>query len=62
MIHVRLSAEERDLLLEVLESYVSDARMEIADTDSTEFKAQLKARKEMLKSILDTLRKGGARA
>ena len=62
MIQVRITAEERDLLLEVLESYISDARMEIADTDSAEFKVQLKTRNEMLSRIAEALRKGGETA
>ena len=57
MIQLQLTAEEGQVLFEVLESYVSDVRMEIADTDSAEFKVGLRRKKDILKKILDTLRK-----
>jgi hypothetical protein len=57
MFQLRLTAEEKALLVEVLEGHLADARMEIADTDSIEFKARLKARKEALNKILEALRK-----
>jgi len=57
MIQLQLTAEEGQVLVEVLESYVSDVRMEIADTDSAEFKVGLRRKKDILKKILDTLRK-----
>ena len=57
MIHLRLTSEEKELLVEILEGYISDTRMEIADTDSAEFKSQLRVRKEILNKILEALRK-----
>lgn len=57
MIQLQLTAEERQVLVEVLESYVSDVRMEIADTNSAEYKVGLKSKKDILNKILDTLRK-----
>lgn len=59
MIQLRLTAEEKKVLAEILEGYISDTRMEIADTDSAEFKSQLRARKEVLNKILEALRKTG---
>lgn len=56
MIQLQLTAEERQVLREVLESYVSDVRMEIADTDSAEYKVGLKGKKDILNKILDSLR------
>lgn len=55
MISLELTNEEKDLLVEVLESYISDLRMEVADTDSPFFKEQLKAKKEKLTKILNAL-------
>lgn len=55
MISLELTTEEKDLLVEVLENYISDLRMEVADTDSPFFKEQLKARKEKLMKILNAL-------
>ncbi len=57
MIQLQLTAEERQVLVEVLESYVSDVRMEIADTDSAGYKVGLKGKKDILNKILNTLRK-----
>lgn len=45
--------------MEVLESYLSDLRMEIADTDNKDFREELKTRKAALKKILDGLKKSG---
>lgn len=57
MIHLDLTTEEKRILIDVLESTLSDMRMEIADTDSvTDFKEALKAKKEVVTKILDTLR------
>lgn len=58
MAQLQLTPEEGDILVEILESYLSDIRMEIADTDSTVFKVDLKRKKEVIKRILDTLHKG----
>ncbi|MBW3661166.1 MAG: hypothetical protein KY397_05980 [Gemmatimonadetes bacterium] len=55
---VDLTDEEREILRTVLESYLSDLRMEIADTDSMDFREMLKRRKEVLHKVLDAL--GGA--
>jgi len=53
---IDLTPEERELLVEVLENYLSDLRAEISDTDSFTFKSQLKERKETLKDIVVKLK------
>ncbi len=55
MINLELTKEEKDILAMVLESYLSDLRMEIADTDSMDFRESLKKRKDVLKKVLETL-------
>jgi hypothetical protein len=55
MINLELTKEENDILAMVLESYLSDLRMEIADTDSMDFRESLKKRKDVLKKVLETL-------
>ena len=55
MVNLELSNEEREKLVHVLESYLSNLRMEIADTDSSFFKEDLKAEKELLNNILGKL-------
>jgi len=55
MINLELTKEEKDILAMVLESYLSDLRMEIADTDSMDFRESLKKKKDVLKKVLETL-------
>jgi hypothetical protein len=55
MIVLNLSEHEREILAQVLKSYLSDLRMEIADTDSYEFREGLKARKAVLMKVLEGL-------
>ncbi len=55
MINLDLTKEESDILATILESYLSDLRMEIADTDSMDFRESLKKKKAVLKKVLETL-------
>lgn len=55
MTSLELSKEEKDTLIDVLGSYLSDLRMQIADTDSSFFREDLKAKKTILIGILDRL-------
>lgn len=52
MIRIELQPDEAEVLATALESYLSDLRMEIADTDSMDFREMLKARKKVLRSIV----------
>jgi hypothetical protein len=56
MIHIDLDTTERSILIQTLESYLSDMSVEIADTDSMEFRNQLKAKRDVLKKILDAVK------
>ena len=49
---LELSAEESDLLADLLDEEVRDLKMEIADTDSSAFKQRLKARERLLIELL----------
>ncbi len=55
MIQLDLSDSERRTLLEMLESVLSDLRMEIADTDRKDFRDMLKARKAVLRKLMEAL-------
>lgn len=55
MIQLSLTKEETAMLAEILESYRSDLRMEIADTDSMDFREQLKQREAFLDKVLRQL-------
>lgn len=51
MILLKLSEDEGALLVELLESEISDLRMEIADTDRREYRDMLKRREDMMKKL-----------
>ena len=56
MTHLKLDEEEKEVLIEVLESTLSDLRYEIADTDLHDFKERLKTKKAVLMKLLDTVK------
>ena len=56
MIHLDLDATERSTLMETLESYLSDLSYEIADTDSYDYREQLKAKRGVLNKILQAVK------
>lgn len=55
MLELDLNTEEQSILKMVLESYLSDLRMEIADTDRMEFRDMLKERKAVLIKVIEAL-------
>jgi hypothetical protein len=56
---VDLTDEEIEILVAVLRSYLSDLRMEIADTDSLAFREILKRRKTVLLKAIGSLEGNG---
>lgn len=55
MIQLEITGEERDLLIEILESDISDLRMEIADTDRQAYRDMLISREVLMKRIQHAL-------
>ncbi|MEX2142939.1 MAG: hypothetical protein WD894_27025 [Pirellulales bacterium] len=55
MAQITLTSEETVELRQVLDSYVSDLRMEISNTDQMDFREGLKSREEFLKKLLRQL-------
>ena len=55
MVELRLSEEKAALLTEILESDLGDLRMEIARTDSMEYREKLKERAELLRETIREL-------
>ena len=51
MLSLTLNDEERELLAEVLREAISDLRMEIADTDSHDYRTMLHRREDLLKQM-----------
>ena len=56
MLTLQLDAKEKEVLTEALTSYISELRMEIADTDSKEFREHLKSNEEILNQIVKMLK------
>ena len=51
MVHLELTPTDAEVLRMALESYLSDLRMEIASTDSMDFRERLKSKKAVLRKI-----------
>jgi hypothetical protein len=60
MVQIAVSPEEAAVLRDVLEDYLSDLRMEIADTERMEFREHLKKREEILRKLQDRIPAEGA--
>ena len=58
MVQITLSDEEAGSLRSVLENYLSDLRMEIADTERMEFRDGLKRQEAFLNGLLARLPAG----
>ncbi|MGH2363529.1 MAG: hypothetical protein ACRDGF_10115 [Chloroflexota bacterium] len=50
-----LSPEDQTLLIRVLTEYLSNLRMEIVDTESRDWRADLKAKEDQLRAVLTRL-------
>ncbi len=55
MLQFNLRPEDRDLLVDILEEYLSDLRGEIGDTGNYDYRQKLKAEEKEIGEILDTL-------
>ncbi|HEU5249113.1 MAG TPA: hypothetical protein VFW15_03935 [Thermoanaerobaculia bacterium] len=53
---IQLADQEAEVLASILEEYVSELRMEISNTDSMDFREELKRKEAILKSLLDRLK------
>jgi len=52
---LELTADESAMLRGILESYLSDLRMEISNTDSMDYREMLKVKEVFLKKIIPGL-------
>lgn len=55
---LQFSEEERELLNKIVTNYLSELRMEIADTDQSSFKEGLRKEENMLNGLIDKLKIG----
>ena len=54
MVKLNLAPQEEQDFAEILKNLVADLRMEIADTDSMEFREKLKDRKRLIIRVLES--------
>ena len=52
MMTLNLTPKQSEILKEILTSSLSDLRMEIVDTDNSEFREMLKKRKSILETLV----------
>jgi len=57
MPNLELTTAERDMLRDLLKNYLSDFRMEISQTDTPDYRTELKAQEAMLDKIIEKLGK-----
>ncbi|GAP11902.1 hypothetical protein BECAL_03097 [Bellilinea caldifistulae] len=57
MFTLELTREERDMLIQVLESSLDDVRMQLIAADNMMYKMMLRKRKEAIAHLLEELRK-----
>ena len=55
MAKLTLTGKEEWMLMKILESYLSDLRMEVADTDRKEYRDELKEEEAFLKELIAKL-------
>ncbi len=55
MVQLELQGEEAEMLLGVLQHYLSDLRMEVGNTEGYEYQIALKQREAFLQNIADNL-------
>jgi hypothetical protein len=56
VITIELTQEEHELLVEVLDEFLSDLRMEIADTDSADYKDGLRHEKSVIVELITKIK------
>jgi len=56
-LELNLSEEDLNTLIDALERYVSDLSMEIADTDTMDYREKLKSQRIALYKALDQIKK-----
>ena len=55
MIRLQLDEEEKSIMLQLLETCISDIHVEIAGTDNFDYKNMLKGRKAVMIKVLEAL-------
>jgi hypothetical protein len=53
---IQIADDEVEVLRSVLDEYISELRMEVSNTDSMDFREELKRKEEILKGLAGRLR------
>ncbi|HEX9688754.1 MAG TPA: hypothetical protein VGB47_06770 [Thermoanaerobaculia bacterium] len=53
---IQIADDEVEVLRSVLDEYISELRMEVSNTDSMDFREELKRKEEILKGLVGRLR------
>lgn len=53
---LNISEGDAEIIIEVLDNYLSDLGMEITDTDSMEYREKLKSKRSSIQRVLKSLR------
>lgn len=56
MVKIEITPEEAEQLHSILDSYLSDLRMEIVDTEDHDFRTMLKGRRDLVQRVMDQLK------
>jgi hypothetical protein len=58
MVRLEFDPHESTMMNEILQSYLSDLRMEIADTEKMAFREDLKKKEVFIKGVMERIEKG----
>ncbi len=58
MVRLEFDPHESSMMNEILQSYLSDLRMEIADTEKMAFREDLKKKEVFIKGVMERIEKG----
>jgi hypothetical protein len=58
MVRLEFDPHESSMMNEILRSYLSDLRLEIADTDKRSFREDLKKKEVFIKGVIKQIEKG----
>jgi hypothetical protein len=58
MVRLEFEPHESSMMNEILRSYLSELRMEIADTEKMSFREDLKKKEVFIKSVMERIEKG----
>jgi hypothetical protein len=58
MVSLEFDPKESSMMNEILQSYLSDLRLEIADTEKMSFREDLKKKEVFIKDVMERIEKG----